>query len=104
MHQEVLKSEQKKVFTKLSYFSDFYLVGGTALALQLGHRISEDFDFFRDKELDKKFISKAYKTFKNRQLKISFRHSEQINFIADSVKFNFVKYSYPLIFKLKEFK
>jgi hypothetical protein len=26
--------------------SDFVLYGGTALALQLGHRISEDFDFF----------------------------------------------------------
>jgi hypothetical protein len=26
--------------------SDFVLYGGTALALQLGHRVSEDFDFF----------------------------------------------------------
>ena len=25
----------------------FVLYGGTALALRLGHRISEDFDFFR---------------------------------------------------------
>jgi len=25
---------------------DFYLSGGTALALHLGHRISEDLDFF----------------------------------------------------------
>jgi hypothetical protein len=26
--------------------SDFVLYGGTGLALQLGHRVSEDFDFF----------------------------------------------------------
>ncbi|MDI6883049.1 MAG: nucleotidyl transferase AbiEii/AbiGii toxin family protein [Patescibacteria group bacterium] len=104
MYQEVLKSKQKKVFEKLGYFSDCYLVGGTALALQIGHRISEDFDFFRDKELDKKFISKLYRVFKDRNLKISFRQSGQFNFTVDSVKFNFVKYSYPLIFKLKKYK
>ncbi len=29
---------------------DAYLAGGTAAALQLGHRISADFDFFTPKE------------------------------------------------------
>ena len=28
--------------------SDFYLAGGTALALRLGHRVSVDFDFFSE--------------------------------------------------------
>ena len=31
-----------------------YLAGGTACALQLGHRISVDFDFFTPKEFDAK--------------------------------------------------
>jgi len=104
MHLEALKSKQKKIFEKLSHFSDYYLVGGTALALQLGHRVSEDFDFFRNKELDKPFISKVYKVFKGHNIKILFRHPEQVNFTIDSVKFNFVKYSYSLIFELKKFK
>ncbi|MFQ6084596.1 MAG: nucleotidyl transferase AbiEii/AbiGii toxin family protein [Candidatus Aminicenantia bacterium] len=104
MHPEVLKSEQRKIFERLEHFSDCYLVGGTALALQLGHRISEDFDFFRDKEFDKKFISKVYRVFKDYEIKISFRHAEQFNFTVDSVKFNFVKYRYPLIFGLKKLK
>jgi len=30
----------------LSGLSDFYLAGGTALALQIGHRLSQDLDFF----------------------------------------------------------
>jgi hypothetical protein len=30
----------------------FVLYGGTAIALQLGHRISEDFDFFANRALD----------------------------------------------------
>ena len=104
MHQEVLKSKQKEIFEKLRHFSSFYLAGGTALSLQIGHRISDDFDFFRDKDLDKSFISKVYRVFKDHQIEISLRHSEQINLEIDSVKFNFVKYPYPLIFKLKKIK
>ena len=32
--------------------SDFVLYGGTGLALQLGHRVSEDFDFFSSSSFD----------------------------------------------------
>lgn len=101
MHLEALKSKQKEIFKKLSAFSDFYLVGGTALALQIGHRISVDFDFFRKKDLDKNFIAKIYKVFKNDRLRFSLRHSEQINLEVNSVKFNFVKYPYCSLWKLK---
>lgn len=101
MHPEALKSKQKEVFEKLEKFSEFYLVGGTGLALQMGHRISDDFDMFREKELDKSFISKIYRVFKGWDIKFSLRHSEQMNLEINSVKFNFVKYSFPLIFKLK---
>jgi hypothetical protein len=36
-----------------SFFSDFALGGGTALALQLGHRFSIDIDLFCNKDFDK---------------------------------------------------
>jgi hypothetical protein len=32
--------------------ADFYLVGGTSLALQIGHRISVDLDLFSTKDFD----------------------------------------------------
>jgi len=32
--------------------SDFFLVGGTALSLQIGHRISNDIDFFTRESFD----------------------------------------------------
>jgi hypothetical protein len=35
------------------YFKDFYLCGGTALALQIGHRISVDADFICEKDFEK---------------------------------------------------
>ena len=31
---------------------DFYLVGGTSLALQIGHRLSVDLDFFTSQRKD----------------------------------------------------
>jgi hypothetical protein len=39
-------------FSKSKIASEFYLAGGTALALQLGHRISADLDFFSPTQSD----------------------------------------------------
>jgi hypothetical protein len=42
-----LPPAQRRLWPELSVVpSDFVLYGGTALALRLGHRLSEDFDFF----------------------------------------------------------
>jgi len=47
MHTEILSKEQKELFPFLKrYQRSFYLVGGTAIALHLGHRRSVDFDLF----------------------------------------------------------
>ena len=39
-------------FTKSKIADEFYLAGGTALALQLGHRHSVDLDFFSPTQSD----------------------------------------------------
>lgn len=41
-----------KKLQKLDFLKSFYLSGGTALALQLGHRESEDLDFFCKNKFD----------------------------------------------------
>jgi hypothetical protein len=49
MHPEILEGPQKSVLAQLDKAlrtTDFYLAGGTALALHLGHRRSVDLDFF----------------------------------------------------------
>jgi len=47
MHSEILTKNQQKLLPVMKSFKkDFYLVGGTAIALQLGHRESIDFDMF----------------------------------------------------------
>ena len=48
MHQEILDTNRLAALPAIAQSGQgFYLAGGTALALQLGHRDSIDFDFFR---------------------------------------------------------
>lgn len=47
-HWKILNREQLEIWPKLDFLASqgIYLAGGTALALQLGHRTSIDFDFY----------------------------------------------------------
>ncbi len=61
LHTEVLPQETQRAFSAcldLDFLLPYwYLAGGTALALQVGHRSSEDLDFFtRQKEFDIAFL------------------------------------------------
>ena len=55
---DILPSEQYALWPELRQLFSLGLVlyGGTAIALQLGHRQSVDFDFFTNRPLDKKTI------------------------------------------------
>jgi len=55
MRTEILTSAQCDVLERLKTLPEvaaFYLAGGTALALHLGHRRSVDFDFFTEQDFD----------------------------------------------------
>ncbi len=60
-HYNILPLEQKTVLPHLKPTRKigFVLYGGTAIALQLGHRESVDFDFFSDRELDEAQLRKS---------------------------------------------
>ena len=51
MYFNILNKKQLKIFPQLSFLEKlgFYMAGGTALALQIGHRTSLDFDFYSHK-------------------------------------------------------
>ena len=54
LHLNILPAAQLKLWPLLKDIpKEFTLYGGTAIALQLGHRISIDFDFFSDLPLNK---------------------------------------------------
>lgn len=82
-----------KIFELLAgqkFISNFTLIGGTALALQLRHRMSEDLDFVQDDEhlnvnLIKRNIAKLFPNYRI----IRYEHSWQIDFIIDDVKVTF---------------
>jgi hypothetical protein len=60
-HYEILPPEQMAVLPRLmpTRRNGFVLYGGTAIALQLGHRESVDFDFFSDQELNEQRLRES---------------------------------------------
>ena len=57
MHEQALTKQGSALFTHFAKFKGFYLVGGTVLSLQIGYRLSVDFDWFSAHKLprDKKY-------------------------------------------------
>lgn len=53
LNKNILPKEQLELYPNLKYFTElgFILFGGTAVALQLGHRQSIDFDFFTSQDI-----------------------------------------------------
>lgn len=73
-----------------------YLAGGTACALQLGHRISVDFDFFTPEEFEAKEMIKSLE--KIGKFKLD-RHSwGTVLGVLEGVKFSIFTYKYPVLF------
>ena len=53
MHKDILNADQIKLLSLIELFSkEFGLVGGTAIALHIGHRQSVDFDLFTNTEFN----------------------------------------------------
>ena len=86
---------------KKELFKDYFLVGGTALSLQLGHRISDDIDLFTRNDINKDEIL----DFLNRDYNGSYQiHNMQkiiFQIIINGIKVDFVKYDYNLIEDIK---
>lgn len=79
-----------------------YLAGGTALALQFGHRISIDFDFFTPMD----FISQDVIKKLEKIGKFVFQESKEKNTLLglfQGVKFSLFKYDYPLVKPTKNY-
>lgn len=102
MHLEAISLKRQKIFQKFKNFPQFYLAGGTALALQIGHRMSDDFDLFTEKDISFELLEKVEKIFKESTIDIIINHSEQLSLVVDQTKVDFVKYPFPLILDLIE--
>ena len=76
--------------------SGFYLAGGTSLALQLGHRQSDDLDFFTQSEFLPDRITEQMQHLGT--LSVTQEEPRTINAVLDNVKVSFLSYPYPLAF------
>jgi hypothetical protein len=96
LYKEVLNQEQLNLLPLLKDFRKrFYLVGGTAIALQIGHRRSIDFDLFTDSSLRPKNILDKFHAQKLNPL-VTRRVEEQLNLITNNVKFTFFQYPFTI--------
>lgn len=104
MHEETLSKEAAELLPLFSRLKGFYLVGGTALALQIGYRISVDFDFFTDEELRKNLLNQIKRVFSHYSLTVTYAAVEQLNLIIHGVKITFLYYPYPVRDPLAPYK
>ena len=97
MHKEILNNEQLELLPFIKEFKrEFYLVGGTAIALYLGHRRSIDFDLFKPTKFNAKKILSKIDTSKL-HYKVTRNVSEQLNLLINDVKFTFFEYPFPIL-------
>ena len=94
MFEQVLSQEAIKAIEDLTpSVENFYLAGGTGLALQLGHRKSNDLDFFTDKMFNVDAILSLIQPDK-----IFFTDLGTAHFEARGIRVSLLYYEVPLIY------
>ncbi len=89
--------ELLKKLMSIPFLDSFYLVGGTALALQFGHRMSIDIDLFTLDDFDNnnliEILSKSF------DVSIEFENRNMVITYINNIKVDFVKMGYPILFE-----
>jgi len=99
MNVEVLSDAQKEVLSLLGPAlanSDFYLAGGTALALQVGHRTSVDLDWFSPKLGEPEALFRKLRS-SEIDFEIQSISFETVYITIHSVQASFIGYDYPML-------
>lgn len=100
IYLELLDKKRREVFRRLSQFKkQGYLAGGTALALQINHRKSVDFDIFVGKAVDNTLRLKIERIFGKQDFYVD--TADQISFkLSGNIGVTFVWYYYKSLFPL----
>lgn len=99
LHLEILDPKRRKLLSSLlPLVSGFNLSGGTALALQITHRQSFDFDFFSPEEIPALLLTKISK--KIRIGTVIKNNADELTFMtADEIKVSFICYPFKALFE-----
>ena len=97
IHLELLDEKRKEVLHILKSFNGYgFLTGGTALALQINHRKSVDFDIFVSKEINNHLRKKAKDVFGSTQIHVD--NGDQLTFSTpDHIEITFLWYYYKAL-------
>ncbi len=96
MHTQIFNPNQVQLLPLVKHFKrEFYLVGGTAIALHIGHRRSIDFDLFKFSPIKPKSIVQTISSFDYPYI-VTRRVTEQLNMNINEVKFTFYQYPFNI--------
>jgi hypothetical protein len=101
MHSEIFSKTQNDLLPFMKkYKRNYYLVGGTAIALHIGHRYSIDFDMFTAEKINSTSIKKdiSVSGFSSSIIKSL---PDQIHFIVNGVKLTFFEYPFSIESKME---
>ena len=96
MHREILTPGQNNILPLIAGFSrEYYLAGGTAVALHIGHRQSIDFDLFTGNDVRRKSIKNQLA---KKQIYYNVLHEayDQLHIMIGDVKITFFNYPYTV--------
>ena len=101
MHIEIFNPDQAVLFPYLKSFNrSFYMAGGTAIALHMGHRRSIDFDLFTMSNLVKHRIKGKLLQIPFQQVPI-FEDYDQLDLQINNVKVTYFSYPYLIMHPIK---
>ena len=92
--------ELLKTLMEDEFLENFFLVGGTALALQIGHRISIDFDLFTLTPFDEKEMLSSLE--ERYQFQMDFLSRNTLKGSIRGIKVDLITHKYPLVKPLIE--
>ena len=96
LYTNILSKTQQEILPFISSFSkEYYLVGGTAISLQIGHRTSIDFDLFKLGNVNKAKIKERFTAY-NIPFQLIYSDAESFHVIANGVKITFFQYPFKI--------
>lgn len=101
MHTNIFNNEQVELLPYIKEFQrSFYMVGGTAIALHIGHRRSIDFDLFTFSQLYKTRIKGKLNQIPYHQEPI-FEDFDQLHLLINKVKITFFSFPFRVDHQVK---
>ena len=105
MHPRVLSPESWDLTRRVAasgLLDGWTLAGGTALALQLGHRVSEDLDFFRAGPFEERHL--IDRLARHGSLAVQSRSGGTLHCLLDGLRIGFLQAEAPLLFPTLDYR